>query len=1294
MRKSVVDTIRTELECHPLQALQTYEDAIAGDKAAAADLEAIFEPMMGLARFGKAIDENSLVEKAPALFASPRHVERQLLVSACADQLVLLGQRGEKERLARIGNAFEALVVEGTQPQQLCGRIAIALGDKSEAEVRPLLEPVGKKLVEALQVVLRAGAATTRDSAVEGLGALLKFYPPAEAEAMFKQPVKPDAVADKAQQNINRIYFERLDRRRLMAFAVARDPAKRRELGDTLREVVAKKIDAIRVKESDPEQRNARLLDALYSRADLLRTLPAVVRQAHEDERQELFLEAIEFLKDAATFTGITEDDDAVMVAFAQFQESVFRTIDVMIKRGATHDDFDVVLAQALDATPRTLVGRASVCNAQVRATVALLRTASRLISNDKKGSETKRALEAIFAALIQPSPWPNLGITEGCYKILPFLASNHEHDGLSLPALEKLFARIKSPPPFGDLAETHHQLVASACFRQLILRLMSRTDEHSAGDAASVRIQRDVSRLLAEPAAARVLEAFQNTRTWASVMQKPSPAWTAGLVIAGTAFENDLLDFSGVLYTPFEERPSVERLLLTRILAAQLRATSLDSRKIARYALLRDFYANSPANRAADRERIEKVRRLVASLPPRAAQAADPDLQEFLEHCGRRAADALRANVEDLPGHVLAMVSDNPSSRIADAIAREIDLSMRHWKQRKHVDLAKLLYQVVLRGPNESIFGHLLPRVDDDDRPVVSLFYRHVKSVRADANLTPEQLLAHVNELAHDIADDTPSETLRRLKSILTRYSSLFANDTAIWDALTAGEEGGGLAQLFAEFDEIVRRTHVAEPTTKRELLSKAYAAATAQLQKHVDHYRELAAGEFESRSEALADARDAAGDIGRLLVTHSGLQPPERVMLIALMQRLQDFFRRTVRWYCDEPRRRKKARKEARDPEMFFILFASRKMAPLAQIFEAAESLSRHDLEATLQEQINADRTALALARISAASGPAPAEFPEQRERFEKLFVEWMESELDVDMLQRHLEERWAWPFAMTYGVMTSFLGISTLILIPCVVAIAVHLAGLHEVEGVGFFFLEAFVLLAAFVSFIPRLRAGARMLWRRLRRKTTESAHGKGPPYYFQALVPRLARLIVVPLALTVEFDHSYTFPLHASTLALVLLIALSFFATRFFIDREIVEASESPDATPERVRLGKVVALALSHAFLIGVLLATIFGSHAQGVPEPEHHPHNWLDRMPDKKTTGHQYPYFAAVLARDVRFDMTWPRFMADELHFTYYPTIILAWTALGLFIGVFLEGFVKGERLRGEERSEEGDADA
>ena len=41
-----------------------------------------------------------------------------------------------------------------------------------------------------------------------------------------------------------------------------------------------------------------------------------------------------------------------------------------------------------------------------------------------------------------------------------------------------------------------------------------------------------------------------------------------------------------------------------------------------------------------------------------------------------------------------------------------------------------------------------------------------------------------------------------------------------------------------------------------------------------------------------------------------------------------------------------------------------------------------------------------------------------------------------------------------------------------------------------------------------------------------------------------------------------------------------------------------------------------------------------------------------------------------------------PTSIRSHLVFVYYPTLILTWTAMGLFFGVFLEGFLNGRRLR------------
>ena len=75
--------------------------------------------------------------------------------------------------------------------------------------------------------------------------------------------------------------------------------------------------------------------------------------------------------------------------------------------------------------------------------------------------------------------------------------------------------------------------------------------------------------------------------------------------------------------------------------------------------------------------------------------------------------------------------------------------------------------------------------------------------------------------------------------------------------------------------------------------------------------------------------------------------------------------------------------------------------------------------------------------------------------------------------------------------------------------------------------------------------------------------------------------------------------------------------------------------------------------------------------AQGGPDEDPKERLFLHAVPRKVDAD-----FGAVL--NLRGEI------APHFHFTVYPTLILSWTALGLFFGAFLEGFVRGERLRRE----------
>ena len=396
-----------------------------------------------------------------------------------------------EEMLYAIGASFQPLVLEGTVYQQLVSAFAVQLGSLAPGELARVRAAVVTPLVDALVTLLRVGAPNTRDSAVEGLGALLKGAGgDAEKETPFQNlvPQLKDGASKIAQQ-----YVARLTRRRTMSLTVAGHKEAHRQFVDSLRERIASVIADVRRKGGDT------LLDdlqtALYERADLLRTLPALLRQGGVD-----IDDATGFLRDAAQLPPMREDEgEAVAVAFARFQESVFRTIDVVIKREPKWLSLDQSIADAVLSIPATVVGPPALCNHQIRATIAILQAATRFIEHDFDGSLTKSALSPLFRGLRQkPAPWLNLGLAEGCYRGLPFLLSNAAHDDLVRPALNALFKHLHRHHDPHDFAETHRQLIANACFRRILIRRMEVATEIAVrtGNTDEQSVEHDVRAL------------------------------------------------------------------------------------------------------------------------------------------------------------------------------------------------------------------------------------------------------------------------------------------------------------------------------------------------------------------------------------------------------------------------------------------------------------------------------------------------------------------------------------------------------------------------------------------------------------------------------------------------------------------------------------------------------------------------------------------------------------------------------------------------------------------------------
>ena len=1214
------------------------------------------------------MSKNSQLDNLAERWANTRRRYQPSVLAAFAAQLVEMAHSGDPE-LAQIGHAFPDFVLKGTRQQQVACRLAMHVPRGVPQALRDLVVP---EWIDALIKILRLGAPTTRDAAVEGLGALLMLvddpvalYPSDNALPVMREP--GETAQDYARRaKISDQYFARLERRRLMALTIAGETTSsaqfHQELEEPISDKLARLLSVARVRWDEVEH-------ALNVHSDLLRILPAMARQ-----QQPLPPNAAELFCAAAGVLTLRDDaPPESLVALARFQESVFRTIDAAMRRPHCWNwkDFDDVVAEAVHAVPQSVAGPPSVCNAHIRATAALLRTAVKLVIHSGDSSRTKKALQAVFHNIDTHVRWSNLGIVEGCYRALPELVADARHDDLTAGALETLVRHLRrSPLPSDDLLEIHRYLIAHTCFRRMLILVSGR--EHREVTSTDTKTGRQLRMLLRQPAADNVRRVLQQ-----DVDVKSGPAHflltdVAHPVIAGIAFDSELLKRSASMFLHWEAYGTFDKVLLIRILAAQLHTMSRDMPELRRHPVLQGLFCGIPTLSMTDNEAMVVVWDLLSALPPGAAESANAEVQRFVEY---RSWDR-----GELPGYVLAMISPMASGRIEGAIAREIDLNLQRERRPnggQPVDFARSLHQVMLRGPHESIFDYLLPRIrDDNDREIVRLFRRHVAHVLHTAKVGERfdlrHIRGHVRELLPDLKKRT-SPTLQKLQEALELFIKVTAYKPSAWKYSTEK-----VVALFQTLDELAAGEHGRTP------LYPVFRPRLEELQDDVARYVGMPIGHFASRKEMLAKASAIAADIEKSLDRDLGLQPPERILLLALMQYFRDLFDRTAVYYCDDARRYR----EANDPKRFWIHLC------------AARSRATRSVAQTLESQAQKERV------VEVMKG-APPPFHNQRAKFEEYFVDWRTSELDVESLKKVLRKRWPPWFQSVYGIMTNFALTSLLIVVPCLVAIVADRKGFHAWEGSGFFVVTVAIIGAALLSFTQFIHVVARWLTKQKREK---------PGYWFQCLLPRLAGLIAATMALTVEFDHSYEFPLNASSWALFMLMVLSFFTTRFVVTRDIVDRTERPGVvritTGEKKRVWQIVGLALGHSFGIAVLLSAIFAPSHQGAkkepadaPKPTVQAASALRQAPvtylleevDAVSPKHPRRRFLGLLPREVTFDLgkilasnghRLPPKIAEIVGFRFYPTIILTWTALGLFYGVVLEGFMKGKRLRGQPTNE------
>lgn len=1239
-------------------------------------------------------------------YGSYRRRDQKRLRSAIVEYLVGLAQNQEWAMLQEIGEAFQPLVVEGTRQQGFCCKLATTLAMRPGVP-EEVIELIALPMIEALNLVLRVAAARTRDAAIEGMGALLKL----DGKPLRRFPRYQAAGDTLGNPDVNRQYFQRLRRRRDMVLAVASSRARNiylKNINEPLEGIIA----GLRAREAHirecemPDEVKRKQLEtihadfetALHGRADRLRILPAVLRQ-----NKEAAVPFVDLLRLATRrLQAEPRDPPAVQIAYARYQESVFRTLDVVLRRGSANwDQFDTEVAEVVKRIPRTLAGSPAVCNARIRATVAIVRTAATIVGKSERHSKTKEALLPFINKLTTLRPWLNLGIAEGCYRALPEFLDNPNHENLSKPILNALFKDLRAELVLHDFARAHRQLAALSCFRRLFISFADDAEEQQSksgrqDERAREKLDRRLRSLLRTP----------DLETLQKVLRGEVPEMDlddiAEPVIAGIAYECDLLRATRPAFQRWDSLSTVDKVLITRILALQMHAVSRDAIELARYPFLHSVFTGLTSVAMPEAEPLKVVWDILASLPAGAAEAAAPDIQRFVEYRGRRrrAVHDPGDHADDLPGYVLAMISPTVSEWIARGIAREIDLNLRH--DRYHIgvsDVARPLYQVLLHGPHEAIFDHLLPRLDPpEDRRIAMLFRDHVAKVRSSelplncGRYDVRALVVHATSMAHALEKES-SDTLVRLREALELFAGLASEEEGeVWSSI----EAGNLVKFLERLDMLNAAAHgqgIPAVEGHRKPIEPLLRKSLIDLQTHVLHYMALPIDSFDERSDLLRKAGAVAEQIEKDLMSFPDLQPPEKAILVALAQHLRDVFERTERWFCAEARRLVESDRKDR----FWLLAAYSTDRVNLLMRRLRSGVTERWLRAAYRER----ESDIAIEEMTRVGGMLPPRFHGQARDLEKYAVQWMSSDLDAAAVEDVLRDRWSDAYAVFFQTMTSLRKVGALILMPFLVAAGMHFLGWHWIEGLGFYLLAAAVVIAVIVSctqFIDML----------IRNRDSQDEG-----YWVQCTFPRLGRLIVVPMALMVEFDHSYQFPASASVWALSLLFMIAFLATQFAIAR-LVKRHRAPAAEKaktqirpqpgedpqrdraDRVKTRRVVAVALSYSFAAAVLFSIIFAdSHYYHVTEADgkksgaqHSELTHAGDQPDFLGLPRRAFLDFAHLARVVGMK---PRaFVEKHGQFTFYPTLLLSWTAYGLFFGLVLEGIFKGESPLG--KSEENTA--
>jgi hypothetical protein len=617
---------------------------------------------------------------------------------------------------------------------------------------------------------------------------------------------------------------------------------------------------------------------------------------------------------------------------------------------------------------------------------------------------------------------------------------------------------------------------------------------------------------------------------------------------------------------------------------------------------------------------RSRRILEVLRTLPTEAARALGDDLQSLV--AGHLPEHELGAADRRLDPDVLALCDPDNSYEVCEELARWIErFQVQARMEVDDLEISETLYQLVLSGPGHALFAHLAARLEDrEEFELTELVHKHTKSVaeidrRQPAEWRLRRIGEQVSELLSDLASFEGRPTLGKVRRLLEAYDAL---SQVRWKSLHGSADAGSAAAPgeIGLLEDLLLQIDVVSGDLGQPLrLKELCRPELERLTRRLGSYFELGIGHLAEREEVLVILLDDLRRFEARLAGIGQLRPPLSVMLSTVLAAWSGQFQEILE---DEVQR---ARHMVRigDFDGFYDTFVGGSGAATGAV---AEGFSREKVRA-----------------------------------YEELFVHWAADRFDLTVLKKRVVRRWSAPLRWAYGVVTSFWGASAVIAAPYLLLIVLSkLERGRGLRGAGF----AFATMLVIVVLLAGLGSGTARLY--LRRRSAAGERG----YAFHCFLPRLITLIVIPMALLLDASHSFAFSREAPSGIIALLLVLTLLGTLFYAAREVTGRGHL-----DRQLVLQITGLALVEAFAAALVLSAMFGlypSSATRTCDEEPAAFGLIPRCVDLD--------LAAALGAD---DWTpWlKRRIEPRSHLRFLPVAILVWTALGLFSGIFLEGFLR-----------------